>query len=76
MVIANMKLELGRNCRQRAAIYGFRGGAGGISHVTLNLINALVDRGIHVDHMLNRTRIQELTKVREDVRLVESPKSH
>lgn len=59
-----------RNFKQSVAFYGFRSGPGGISHVMINLINALVDVGLHVDLLLNRTQIPELASVRKEVRLV------
>jgi glycosyltransferase involved in cell wall biosynthesis len=58
------------NDRQSIALYGFRAGAGGISHVMLNLMNALVDQGIHVELLLHRPQIPELSKVRPEIRVV------
>ena len=37
----------------------------------LNLMNTLVDEGVHVDLLLNHTRIPELLKVRDEVNVVE-----
>jgi glycosyltransferase involved in cell wall biosynthesis len=37
----------------------------------LNLMNALVDEGVHVDLLLNHTGIPELLKVRDEVNVVE-----
>ena len=65
-----MGFKRNKNIKQSVAFYGFRAGAGGISHVMLNLINALVDVGLHVDLLLNRTQIPELASVRKEVRLV------
>jgi glycosyltransferase involved in cell wall biosynthesis len=65
-----MALHVDKTGQPIIAFYGFRSGPGGISHVMLNLINALVDLGLHVDLLLNRTQIPELASVREEVRLV------
>lgn len=65
-----MALHIDKSGHPRLAFYGFRSGPGGISHVMLNLINALVDVGLHVDLLLNRTQIPELASVRKEVRLV------
>jgi glycosyltransferase involved in cell wall biosynthesis len=56
---------------QTIAFYGFRGGAGGLSHVMLNLINALAAQGRRVDLLLNATNIPELAGLHADVRVVE-----
>ncbi len=53
-----------------AAFYGFRGGNGGISHVLLNLMNALAERNIQVDILLNDTRIPELERLHPRVRII------
>jgi glycosyltransferase involved in cell wall biosynthesis len=58
------------NNRPSVALYGFRRGAGGISHVMLNLMNALVDEGVHVDLLLNHARIPELANVRKEINIV------
>jgi glycosyltransferase involved in cell wall biosynthesis len=59
-----------KNCKRKVAFYGFRRGAGGISHVMLNLMNALVDEGVQVDLLLNHTRIPELANVRDEINVV------
>lgn len=53
-----------------AAFYGFRGGNGGISHVLLNLMNALAERNVQVDLLLNDPRIPELAHLHPRVRTV------
>jgi glycosyltransferase involved in cell wall biosynthesis len=52
------------------AFYGFRGGAGGLSHVMLNLINAVSELGVRVDILLHRTDIPELEYLHPSVRTV------
>jgi glycosyltransferase involved in cell wall biosynthesis len=54
-----------------AAFYGFRGGNGGISHVLLNLMNALAQSSIQVDILLNDPRIPELKYLHPRVRIVQ-----
>lgn len=52
------------------AVYGFRPGPGGISHVMLNLMHAMVDEGVSVDLLLDDPRIPELDRLSEKVRVV------
>jgi glycosyltransferase involved in cell wall biosynthesis len=51
------------------AFYGFRGGEGGISHVILNLMNAMIDFGVEVHLLLNATDIPELIRVRPEIKV-------
>lgn len=53
-----------------AAFYGFRSGNGGISHVMLNLMNALAAKNIQVDLLLNETQIPELVNLHRNIRVV------
>ncbi len=54
----------------RIAFYGFRGGEGGISHVMLNLMNAVAARGVAVDILLHATNIPELSRLSPGIRVV------
>ncbi len=56
---------------RRVAFFGFRSGNQAISHVMLNLMNAMVDQGVSVDLLLNKTDIPELSRVRPEIRIVE-----
>jgi glycosyltransferase involved in cell wall biosynthesis len=53
------------------AFSGFRGGEGGLSHVMLNLINAIAAVGHSVNLLLNATNIPTLTGLHPQVRVVE-----
>jgi len=57
------------NKDSKIAFYGFRGGEGGISHVMLNLMNAVAATGVQVDLLLHATDIPELDRVRSDIRV-------
>ncbi len=57
--------------RPDIAFFGFRGGAGGISNVMLNLMNSASRLGLEVDLLLNNTEIPELARVVPAVRRVE-----
>ncbi len=62
------------HCRidpSRVAFYGFRGGSGGISHVMLNLMNAVADQGMAVDLLLNNPKIPELAGLKKGIRILE-----
>jgi glycosyltransferase involved in cell wall biosynthesis len=54
----------------RLAFYGFRGGAGGVSRVMLNLINTIAGRGVAVEVLLHDARIPELDDLHRSVRVV------
>jgi len=55
----------------RAAVYGFRSGFGGISHVMRNLMHAMADEGVRVDVLINHRGNSDLHLLRPDVRVVE-----
>jgi glycosyltransferase involved in cell wall biosynthesis len=56
---------------RQIAFYGFRGGPGGLSHVMLNLMNAVSVLGWKVDILLHRTDIPELASLHPAIRRVE-----
>jgi glycosyltransferase involved in cell wall biosynthesis len=49
--------------KKHIAFYGFRGGPGGLSHVMLNLMNAISRAGWDVDILLHKTDIPELVNL-------------
>ena len=55
---------------KRIALYGFRRGSGGISHVLLNLMNGLADLGVSVDLLIHATNIPELEQVDPRIRIL------
>jgi glycosyltransferase involved in cell wall biosynthesis len=55
----------------RVAVYGFRPGPGGISHVMRNLMHAMVDEGVRVDLLIHSSGNSDLQLVRPEVRIVE-----
>jgi glycosyltransferase involved in cell wall biosynthesis len=52
------------------AVYGFRPGPGGISHVMRNLMHAMVDEGVSVDLLLDDPRIPEVSRLSGKIRVV------
>jgi glycosyltransferase involved in cell wall biosynthesis len=52
------------------AVYGFRGGPGGISHVMQNLMHAMVDEGVSVDLLLDDPWIPEVARLSEKIRVI------
>ncbi len=52
------------------AVYGFRPGPGGISHVMRNLMHAMVDEGVSVDLLLDDPRIPEVARLSGKIRIV------
>jgi glycosyltransferase involved in cell wall biosynthesis len=52
------------------AFYGFRGGEGGISHVMLNLMNAVAEKNLRVQILLHAENIPELAHLSPKIEIV------
>ncbi len=55
---------------RHVAVYGFRPGQGGISHVMRNLMHAMVDEGVSVDLLLDDPRVPEVARLSGKIRVV------
>ena len=52
------------------SFYGFSMGHGGIGRVMTNLMNAMIDQGVHIDLLLPHTQSPDLASIRSEVRVI------